>query len=262
VTASWRRGRGQALVELAIVLPIILVLACGAVAVVQLARTQMALETAASATALVGARGVDAFEACVDAHRELATVLSESSGLISPNLTDELRGACVGPLPRGGSHASVAGRRRVCALVWLWRSERQLLSYRNQPRLECPNGRRHGGITGLPARPRVDTNYRVMALTPGSLPLLWTRSIPSVAATQLLTPPETVAERQRIDTMPTTTQRGQILPIFCLLLALLLLPVGGLAVDGGVLLSTHASLVGATEATAEAAAQGRKRDRH
>jgi hypothetical protein len=102
VTASWRRGRGQALVELAIVLPIILVLACGAVAVVQLARTQMALETAASATALVGARGVDAFEACVDAHRELATVLSESSGLISPNLTDELRGACVGPLPEAG----------------------------------------------------------------------------------------------------------------------------------------------------------------
>ena len=50
-------------------------------------------------------------------------------------------------------------------------------------------------------------------------------------------------------------QRGQILPIFCLLLALLLLPVTGLAVDGGLLLSTHATLVGTAQAAAEAAAQ-------
>jgi hypothetical protein len=55
--------------------------------------------------------------------------------------------------------------------------------------------------------------------------------------------------------MPTTSQRGQILPVFCLLLALLILPVGGLAVDGGVLLSSHASLVGAAQAAAEGAAQ-------
>ncbi len=55
--------------------------------------------------------------------------------------------------------------------------------------------------------------------------------------------------------MTTAHQRGQILPVFCLLLALLLLPVAGLAVDGGVLLSSHASLVGAAEATAEDAAQ-------
>jgi hypothetical protein len=94
-----RAARGQALVELAIVLPIVLVLCCGAVAVVQLARTQMALETAASATALVGARGLDASQACLAAHRELGTVISESSGLISAEMTDELRGACVGPLP-------------------------------------------------------------------------------------------------------------------------------------------------------------------
>jgi hypothetical protein len=97
-----RSGQGQALVELAIVLPIVLVIGCGAVAVVQVARTQIALETAANATALVGARGVDATEACLAAHRELATVLSESSGLVSADLTDELRGACVGPLPESG----------------------------------------------------------------------------------------------------------------------------------------------------------------
>jgi hypothetical protein len=52
-----------------------------------------------------------------------------------------------------------------------------------------------------------------------------------------------------------SSQGGQILPIFCLMLALLILPVGGLAVDGGVLLSSHASLVGAAQAAAEAAAQ-------
>jgi hypothetical protein len=92
-------ARGQALVELAIVLPVVLVLCSGAVAVVQLARTQMALETAASATALVGARGLDASQACVAAHRELAAVLSESAGLVSAKLADELHGGCVGPLP-------------------------------------------------------------------------------------------------------------------------------------------------------------------
>jgi hypothetical protein len=50
-------------------------------------------------------------------------------------------------------------------------------------------------------------------------------------------------------------ERGQILPIFCLMLALLLLPVTGLAVDGGTLLSAHAHLAGAAQAAAEAAAQ-------
>ncbi|MGH7705568.1 MAG: pilus assembly protein TadG-related protein [Candidatus Dormibacteria bacterium] len=50
-------------------------------------------------------------------------------------------------------------------------------------------------------------------------------------------------------------QRGQILPIFGLILVLLLLPVTGLAVDGGLLLSTHASLVGSVQGAAEAAAQ-------
>lgn len=97
-----RRGRGQALVELALVLPVILLLGCGAVAVVQLARTELALESAASAAALVAARGVDATQACLDAHRELTTVISESAGLFAADLTDELQGACVGPLPESG----------------------------------------------------------------------------------------------------------------------------------------------------------------
>ncbi|MGH7642164.1 MAG: pilus assembly protein TadG-related protein [Candidatus Dormibacteria bacterium] len=55
--------------------------------------------------------------------------------------------------------------------------------------------------------------------------------------------------------MKSVRQRGQILPIFCLLLALLLLPVTGLAVDGGLLMSSHATLVGVAQAAAEAAAQ-------
>jgi len=50
-------------------------------------------------------------------------------------------------------------------------------------------------------------------------------------------------------------QRGQILPVFCLLPALLLLPVTGLVVDGGVLLSTHANVAAAAQSAAEAAAQ-------
>ncbi|MGA7173835.1 MAG: pilus assembly protein TadG-related protein [Candidatus Dormiibacterota bacterium] len=53
----------------------------------------------------------------------------------------------------------------------------------------------------------------------------------------------------------TKAQQGQILPFFCLMLALLLLPVAGLAVDGGLLLSSHATAVGAAQAAAEAAAQ-------
>jgi len=50
-------------------------------------------------------------------------------------------------------------------------------------------------------------------------------------------------------------QRGQILPLFALMLALLLLPVTALAVDGGLLLSAHANLVGTAQAAAEAGSQ-------
>ncbi|MGC8473273.1 MAG: hypothetical protein ACP5PW_02550 [Candidatus Dormibacteria bacterium] len=50
-------------------------------------------------------------------------------------------------------------------------------------------------------------------------------------------------------------QRGQILPLFALLLAMLLLPVAALAVDGGLILTRHAELVGEAQAAAEAGAQ-------
>ncbi|MGA7173836.1 MAG: TadE/TadG family type IV pilus assembly protein [Candidatus Dormiibacterota bacterium] len=101
--SHWHWGDGQALVELAVVLPVLLVLGCGAVAVVQIARTQLAMETAASATALVAARAMDATQACSGAHQEMATVLTESNGLLPLNLTDALRGGCVGPLPQSKS---------------------------------------------------------------------------------------------------------------------------------------------------------------
>lgn len=48
---------------------------------------------------------------------------------------------------------------------------------------------------------------------------------------------------------------GQILPLFALMLTLLLLPVAGLAVDGGLVLARHASLVGTAQAAAEAGSQ-------
>jgi len=50
-------------------------------------------------------------------------------------------------------------------------------------------------------------------------------------------------------------QAGQILPLFALLLALLLLPVTALAVDGGLLLSTHASVVATAQSAAESGAE-------
>ncbi len=93
------RREGQALVELALVLPLILLLGCGAVGIVQLARTQMALGTAASATALVAARGVTAASACRQAHLELGLVLADSAGLLPAHLHDTLDGACVGSVP-------------------------------------------------------------------------------------------------------------------------------------------------------------------
>ncbi|MGH7692452.1 MAG: TadE/TadG family type IV pilus assembly protein [Candidatus Dormibacteria bacterium] len=104
-----RRRRGQALVELAVVLPLLLLLGCGAVGVVQVARTQMAINTAANASALVGARGLDAVAACSGAHQELTTVLTESGGLLSPDLSDQLGGSCVGSIPNPGAMPAPQG---------------------------------------------------------------------------------------------------------------------------------------------------------
>jgi len=50
-------------------------------------------------------------------------------------------------------------------------------------------------------------------------------------------------------------QAGQILPLFALLLALLLLPVTALAVDGGLLLSAHAGVVATAQSAAESGAE-------
>ncbi len=54
---------------------------------------------------------------------------------------------------------------------------------------------------------------------------------------------------------PAARERGQILPLFALLLVMLLLPVAALAVDGGLILSRHAELVGEAQAAAEAGSQ-------
>jgi hypothetical protein len=87
------------LLELALVLPLVLVIGCGAVGVVQIARTQMSMETATTAAALVAARGADAAQACTGAHKELSTVLLESRGLLPANLSDYMNGRCSGPIP-------------------------------------------------------------------------------------------------------------------------------------------------------------------
>ncbi len=112
-----RRAAGQALVELALVLPLTLLLGCGAVAIVQLARTQMALSTAASASALVAARAVDAVQACQQAHLELALVLADSGGLLPAHLHDATSGSCVGSIPVAATLPTSDGK--GSEVVWL-----------------------------------------------------------------------------------------------------------------------------------------------
>lgn len=87
------------MLELALVLPLTLLLGLGSVAVVQLARTQMALETASSAAALVAARAIDSQRACQEATQELQVVEQESSGLLAGPIRQLGGGRCVGPVP-------------------------------------------------------------------------------------------------------------------------------------------------------------------
>lgn len=54
---------------------------------------------------------------------------------------------------------------------------------------------------------------------------------------------------------PGAREQGQILPLFALLLVMLLLPVAALSVDGGLILSRHAELLGEAQAAAEAGSQ-------
>lgn len=54
---------------------------------------------------------------------------------------------------------------------------------------------------------------------------------------------------------PRAREAGQILPLFALLMVLLLLPVSALAVDGGLIITRHAIMVGEAQAAAEAGSQ-------
>ncbi len=99
MSAPRGRTEGQALLELALVLPLTLLLGCGAVAVVQLARTQVAMETASSAAALVAARAIDAERACQQATQELQVVEEESAGLLNGPIRQLEARRCVGAVP-------------------------------------------------------------------------------------------------------------------------------------------------------------------
>ncbi|HVA21965.1 MAG TPA: TadE/TadG family type IV pilus assembly protein [Candidatus Micrarchaeia archaeon] len=111
---------GQAFVELALVAPLVALLVVGMVAVVQLTRTQVALDAAAEAAALVAARAPDATAACADGHRQLAQVVEASRPLAGVRFRDGLAGGCVGSVPdasalalsrTGGADAIWFGRR-------------------------------------------------------------------------------------------------------------------------------------------------------
>ncbi len=114
------RDRGQAFVELALVAPLLILLVLGAVALVQLAQTQVALNTAASATAFVVARGADARDACRAGHRQLSTVIGEAATLRHGRFRDVLRGRCIGPLPDAGRLPVSPGAGSLA--IWFGRS--------------------------------------------------------------------------------------------------------------------------------------------
>ncbi|HUY61068.1 MAG TPA: TadE family protein [Candidatus Dormibacteraeota bacterium] len=112
--------RGQAFVELALVAPVLILLVLGAVTLVQLAQTQVALNTAASATAFVVARGADARDACRAGHQQLSTVIGEAPTLRHGRFQDVLHGRCVGPLPDAGRLPAAPGAGSLA--IWFGRS--------------------------------------------------------------------------------------------------------------------------------------------
>ena len=114
------RARGQAFVELALVAPVLILLVLGSVALVQLAQTQVALNTAASATAFVVARGADARDACRAGHQQLATVIGEAATLRRGRFEDVLHGRCTGPLPDAARLPSTPGAGSLA--IWFGRA--------------------------------------------------------------------------------------------------------------------------------------------
>ncbi len=102
-TADAGAASGQAFVELALVTPLVVLLVLGVVTVVQLARTQVAIRTAAQAAALVAARAPDAVAACADGHAQLSWIVDASAPLAGVTFRDALAGRCVGRFPQASA---------------------------------------------------------------------------------------------------------------------------------------------------------------
>ncbi len=125
------RARGQSLVELALVTPLVLVLVVGTVTVVQLARIQLALGAATQASALVAARAADAVAACRGGRSQLESIVAASPPLATVTFRIALAGGCVGPLPSLGSLP--LSRSGGGAAIWFGRSPGRAFCRIGQP---------------------------------------------------------------------------------------------------------------------------------
>lgn len=129
------RDRGQALVELAVTMPVLLLLALGGVALARLADARAGLDAATAAAAAEAARAQDPTSAGAAAERRFATVIAPypvDRGALLVDLGDFQRGGLVratgsatvslafAPLP--GLPRAIGLRSRAEAVIEPWRS--------------------------------------------------------------------------------------------------------------------------------------------
>jgi len=99
-------GRGQALVELALCTPVILVLALGAVAAVQVLEAESGLQAATDAAASAAARAPDGVTAATEAQASFGAVIA-TYHLLAPTIAVSNAGFARGSTVSADSFATV-----------------------------------------------------------------------------------------------------------------------------------------------------------
>ncbi len=130
-------SRGQALVELAVCVPVVMLLALGSAALVQVADAKSGLEAATQAAVAAAARAPDPVSATAEAHRIFAAVVAEyplSQTSLTLGLGNFARSTRIDAISRGSvdvGWASLAPlrtpvrlRATASARVESWRSRR------------------------------------------------------------------------------------------------------------------------------------------